>query len=555
MADANPSRSGTINDTGSVTALYIGTKIDKFKYHVDATNGSDSNDGLSSSNAWQTISKVNTHSFFPGDSIGFKRGEIWREQLTIPSSGTSRQPIIFGAYGSGDKPIINASVLATGFSLDSGSIYVKTSFTGFGNMVWEDGTRLVERGSKAAIVGSGEFYIDTTADELYIRTTNDSDPDAHTIEVADKVDCINIVNKEWITIQDLYLTKARGASLANLYLNAASNINIQRCEIQYTGNQVYGIRVDTPTNITIQDCTIHDISNSGIYVRLNGSGVIVKNNEIFNIGQIDITGDRSGITVGNASGNHITGPILIEGNHIYNLNPPTQTNAMSQPIVIDESDDSIIRYNRIHDHNKGGIVVSGDQTSGDGHVNKTEIYYNLIYNMNVDDVTQTGTQVGIYVNNVDDSEIYNNTLYNLHVPTAFGAGIHTVGQTGDTLTTATVKNNIVSEMSGSGGRHTQHRQNATFTSFTADNNHYFDSSSYIYAYAAGTDTSLADVISGTPVEDNSNESDPLFTNAGSDFTLQASSTAVNAGVDVGLLKDIVGNEISNTPDIGAYEII
>jgi len=78
-------------------------------YYVDATGGSDSNDGLSEANAWKTISKVNSSSFNPGDSILFKRGEVWREQLTIPSSGSSGNPITFGAYGSGDNPLILGS--------------------------------------------------------------------------------------------------------------------------------------------------------------------------------------------------------------------------------------------------------------------------------------------------------------------------------------------------------------------------------------------------------------------------------------------------------------
>jgi hypothetical protein len=75
-------------------------------YYVDATNGNDSNNGTSQATAWKTISKVNSSGFIPGDNILFKRGEIWIEQLIIPSSGNSTDSITFGAYGSGDKPLI-----------------------------------------------------------------------------------------------------------------------------------------------------------------------------------------------------------------------------------------------------------------------------------------------------------------------------------------------------------------------------------------------------------------------------------------------------------------
>ena len=76
-------------------------------YYVDATLGDDSNPGTQTQ-PWKTVSKVNSTSFNAGDSIYFKRGETWRETLTIPSSGSDGSLITFGAYGSSDKPIISA---------------------------------------------------------------------------------------------------------------------------------------------------------------------------------------------------------------------------------------------------------------------------------------------------------------------------------------------------------------------------------------------------------------------------------------------------------------
>jgi hypothetical protein len=78
-------------------------------YYVDATNGQDTNTGLSEKAAWKTIAKINGSSFNPGDQILFKKGETWREQLTIPSSGSLGNPITFGAYGAGNKPVISGA--------------------------------------------------------------------------------------------------------------------------------------------------------------------------------------------------------------------------------------------------------------------------------------------------------------------------------------------------------------------------------------------------------------------------------------------------------------
>jgi len=93
-------------------------------YYVDAANGNDNNNGLSIGAAWKTIEKVNNQTFNPGDSILFKRGETWREQLIVPSSGDSNQPITFGAYGEGEDPEINGSDIITGWSRYQGNIYV-----------------------------------------------------------------------------------------------------------------------------------------------------------------------------------------------------------------------------------------------------------------------------------------------------------------------------------------------------------------------------------------------------------------------------------------------
>src|SRR3989338_2270270 len=83
-------------------------------YYIDATTGNDSNDGLSQSTPWKTVLKVNNSIFQPGDYLLFKRGEIWREQLLVSSSGSPGSPITFGAYGSGNLPKITSTQVISG---------------------------------------------------------------------------------------------------------------------------------------------------------------------------------------------------------------------------------------------------------------------------------------------------------------------------------------------------------------------------------------------------------------------------------------------------------
>jgi len=73
-------------------------------YYVSSSAGSDTNNGTSSSTPWQTIGHVNGQTFLPGDSILFKRGDVWNESLVVPSSGSTGNSITFDAYGTGAAP-------------------------------------------------------------------------------------------------------------------------------------------------------------------------------------------------------------------------------------------------------------------------------------------------------------------------------------------------------------------------------------------------------------------------------------------------------------------
>ena len=73
-------------------------------YYVSSGSGNDANSGTSAATAWKTIAKVNSQTFQAGDSILFKRGDVWNESLVPPSSGAAGNPIAFDAYGTGAPP-------------------------------------------------------------------------------------------------------------------------------------------------------------------------------------------------------------------------------------------------------------------------------------------------------------------------------------------------------------------------------------------------------------------------------------------------------------------
>ena len=88
-------------------------------FYVDFTTGDDSDTGLSEALAWKTVAKVNASTFSAGDSILFKKGEAWREQLTVPSAGGAGNAITIGAYGTGADPVILGSVAVSTWTNNS----------------------------------------------------------------------------------------------------------------------------------------------------------------------------------------------------------------------------------------------------------------------------------------------------------------------------------------------------------------------------------------------------------------------------------------------------
>jgi len=78
-------------------------------FYVDSESGNDTFAGTAQSAAWQSLEKINSVELIPGDRVLFRCGGLWRGQLT-PQSGSNGMPVVYGAYGTGRKPILQGSV-------------------------------------------------------------------------------------------------------------------------------------------------------------------------------------------------------------------------------------------------------------------------------------------------------------------------------------------------------------------------------------------------------------------------------------------------------------
>jgi len=220
-------------------------------YYVSSSAGNDSNNGTSVSTPWQTIGHVNGQTFSPGDSILFKRGDVWNEGLATASSGSSGNPITFDAYGTGAAPNLtgyysvpsSAWVHVTGnaWKAPVPATYTAINFCLFGS-VW---------GEKVAAVSSnltawGDFYLASG----FVYVFSPENPASYYVGAIvpmglSNVPVINVNGQSWLTFQhllvnwfDQYGVYVQGASDHLVFANMETDSMIPQ------GTQPLGFYVD-----------------------------------------------------------------------------------------------------------------------------------------------------------------------------------------------------------------------------------------------------------------------------------------------------------------------
>ena len=90
-------------------------------YYFSASEGDDGRSPAQAQIAatpWRSLEKLNEifDKLVAGDVVLLKRGDVFAGALRISASGTLLQPILLGAYGLGDKPIISGLVSLQNYS-------------------------------------------------------------------------------------------------------------------------------------------------------------------------------------------------------------------------------------------------------------------------------------------------------------------------------------------------------------------------------------------------------------------------------------------------------
>ncbi len=274
----------TVASTTTTTAPSTGKT-----YYVDATSGNDANDGASSGRPWKTVAKVHDTTFAAGDTILFKRGEVWRESLYLDkSSGSAGKPITFGAYGTGAKPLFLGSVdlsSTSSWTATGGNVWRSASVSmpahcynnDVGTLVFNNEASLgSKKSSQGAVTTQGAFYYDPSTHYVYLYSVGNPGTFYAHIEAGRTwigLCLTSEADRKYFTVRDITFKywAYHGADISgeNIILDSC---DFELCSGGYQGGSQdgNGIMVELARNSVIRYCHIRECWESGISIQVMG---------------------------------------------------------------------------------------------------------------------------------------------------------------------------------------------------------------------------------------------------------------------------------------------
>ena len=379
-------------------------------YYV-SNAGNDSNNGTSLTTSWQTLAKVNSKTFVPGDQILFKCGDTFYGTLTIKSSGSSGNPIIYGAYGTGAKPIITGFTTISDWTNEGGGIYSKViTSEAQTNMVTIDGVQY----------GMGR-YPNTTYLTFESASTNVSITDSELATAINWTGAEIAIKKNEFVLDRCVVTNQTGNSLTytslgtSLDASAPSNYFIQndlRTLDQFgewyhnssTGKFYMYFGATSPSTKTIKVATLSNLikatGNYG-YITINNIAFVGSIND-----NVSFAYANSNVTIQNCTVNN-SGLNAIDLGGAYNLVDSNIINDCNRNAIHSTGGNVTITNN---------VITNAESIVGQGNIWLAYVgaifIYSDICSIQNNIIQNTGYNGIFLFSNVDSGTIKNNFIYN-----------------------------------------------------------------------------------------------------------------------------------------------
>jgi len=545
-----------------IVLVFLAGSLSATTYYVDATGGNDSNNGTTPSTAWQTISKVVEMSsgFLPGDSILFKRGEIWNaERLNTSNhpSGSIDNPITYSAYGSGAKPIINYHTVQDVDWTDEGN-NIWSTITQTGSRFFKNDVEMLRAVDSTDLGLYGTEYYNVCYDgcnqlKLYVYST--VDPAQNTYAWSPGSYVIGFRYANYINLVDLDFQG--GASSA---IRMYDNIGWKIINCNVGKNAGGGIKIRKSSNILINSLVL----NSNFTVDMSQLPA----------GTSDYTGCSDGIFVTTGSSN-------ITVCHCFFKN-------WEHASFSSNSKDSLNIVSNIKFYNNELTcpdILHGGRIGYSGYCEDGAFYNNYIHNLRaknqlggsrnhfhhniIDSVLHSPLEHYVYANGVSLSnyniQLRDNIIENNVIANSDGIGLEIYSINFDypgEFSGNTFRNNIVYNCGTLADDiavqfHKDSIGELIYNNIVENNLFYSSNTTQtcLYQYN-GIVSDVATFNAQDPDIYDNIAGDPLFVDPlNSDYHLTANSPAIDAGNTPVATIDYDGNPIPNgeAPDIGAFE--
>ncbi len=554
-----------------------GEEVTASVYYVSA-DGDDANDGLSEAKAFQTIDKLNSMTFVPGDQILFKKGDTFVGCFKPNGSGEKGAPIKIGSYGTGNqRPVLQPGedwTVSHVMSADSMDKNAKVNYVlQFYNVeYWEVSDLEIYDPNSSA-------YLDSTSDKYIGNAAYDVYRSGITIQAED-IGVLEHIYVDNVVIHGFHgpltnLGKTSGGITMNVITNSARNraqsiptqindIRITNCEIYDVGRS--GINFLTPWSFRTEEKWGPFNYGTRGYDYLPYEDFYMGNNYIH-----DIDGD--GTIIDNCAN------AVAEYNLVTRCNLRSNLRGHSAAVGLFNwnSDDTVFQYNEVYDTRLGigGSAGDGQGIEIDALNDRTWVQYNYVHD-NMGGFMML-CNVGDSYRSFDGIIRYNISQNDYAHPTQGLFDLHSANY-GTEMYNNTFYFTEDRTLNGSGQLSMFCRVAAYETMKFYNNIFYYDGTEPVEPNTFGNDaidwqSNIFYGFASLPINDNENavniSADPKLIAIGagangavpgalpdlSCYYPQKDSPVLNAGVAVANNggKDFFGNKISETPTIGACE--
>lgn len=359
-------------------------------YYVDSSKGSDENNGLSETSPWKTLAKINSSQFAPGDIILLRRGEIWREQLNFPSSGSPGAPVVIDAYGSGEVPLISGADLVSaeswspckpcGANIWEAPVQVKP------NVVLFEGAKGNRKSASTELSSPGDWFWDSGTLYIFSHEVPSAAFRHPGIESGARSSGLNLTGIANVTVKNISISGANavpygdGAGIwaITVHLEGPTPANLTISNVSVSNGAGDGIHIENANQCSLDSLLVHDNEGAGIELYHSNGKFPINSGSITN-SEVHHNGFNGIFLVGCPRGERCRSVVHPDGLIITNIRiTGNKVHDNGAGIYLHETNDSVISgnvaYSNTNTSRKGEGYCVGLSGSSSNIVEKNDCY-------------------------------------------------------------------------------------------------------------------------------------------------------------------------------------